>query len=77
MAFRFNVINKNGREEPWTGIFKNEDACDHWYERYGKFHEERGHRMVKRKGPGYTYEEVELSDKDQKFKELVQLLSKE
>ena len=40
---RYNVINKLGKEEPWSGIFDNAQKADEWYEKHGKFHEQSGH----------------------------------
>ena len=44
---RYNVINKLGKEEPWSGIFDNAQKADEWYEKHGKYHEQRGHKLVR------------------------------
>ena len=46
--FKYNVINKLGKEEPWSGVFDNAQKADERYEKYGKFHEQRGHKLVRR-----------------------------
>jgi hypothetical protein len=46
--YKYNVINKFGLEEPWSGVFENIEMADRWYEKHGKFHEKRGHKLVRR-----------------------------
>ena len=46
-GFKYNVINKNGKQEPWTGGFKNSKLADEWYEKHGKFHEQEGHKLIR------------------------------
>ena len=46
-GFKYNVINKNGNQEPWTGIFKNSKLADAWYEKHGKIHEQEGHKLIR------------------------------
>ena len=46
--YKYNVINKSGKEEPWTGVFKNLQKSDEWYQEHGKFHEQRGHKLIRR-----------------------------
>ena len=46
IKYRYNVINKNGVEEPWSGIFDTMELSDAWYQKHGKFHEDRGHTLV-------------------------------
>jgi hypothetical protein len=45
--FKYNVINKFGKEEPWSGIFSNAKKADEWYEKHGKWHEQRGHKLIR------------------------------
>ena len=33
--FKYNVINKLGKEEPWSGVFDNAQKADEWYEKHG------------------------------------------
>ncbi len=46
LKYRYNVINKNGVEEPWSGVFDTELEASNWYNKYGEFHESRGHTLV-------------------------------
>lgn len=45
IKYRYNVINKKGEEEPWTGTFKSSEEAQKWYKLHGKFHEDRGHEL--------------------------------
>lgn len=45
--YRYKVINKHGIPEPWSGIFQNAKEADAWYEKHGKFHEQRGFKLVR------------------------------
>ena len=40
--YKYVFINKNGREEPWTGLFQTKKKCDEWFEKYGKTFVEQG-----------------------------------
>lgn len=44
---RYNVINKLGKEEPFTVVFNNAQKADEWYEKHGKFYEQRGIKLVR------------------------------
>jgi hypothetical protein len=37
MKVRYDIVKKNGRREPWTGIFKNEELANKWYQTHGQF----------------------------------------
>jgi len=45
--YKFNIINNKGELEPWTGSFKTSEEAEKWFEKHGKFHEDRNHRLVK------------------------------
>lgn len=42
----YKVLNDSGFYESWTGSFKTKKAALIWYDHYGKFHEERGHKIA-------------------------------
>jgi hypothetical protein len=44
--YRYNVINKHGNQEAWSGVFESLAAAEKWYERHGSFHEANGHKLV-------------------------------
>jgi len=44
--YKYNVINKNGEQEPWTGVFDSKELADEWFEKHGTFHQARGHKLV-------------------------------
>lgn len=39
--YKYNVINKNGIEEDFTGKFDTKEEAEKWYNKYGKWFEER------------------------------------
>lgn len=45
--YKFNLINKKGMQEPWTGIFDTKKEADEWFEKYGEFHKMRGHNLIR------------------------------
>lgn len=47
--YKYNTINKKGKQEPWTGIFPNEKLANKWYKEVGKKQEAAGRVLVKRK----------------------------
>lgn len=47
--FKFNVLNKAGEEEAWSGIFETAKDARIWFLNHGKFHKNRGHRLVLKK----------------------------
>ena len=46
LRYKYNVIEKNGREGPWSGIFKTKEDRDNWYNKYGKEFEANGFVLV-------------------------------
>lgn len=44
--YKYNVINKDGLEESWTGIFANFELSEKWYNNHGKWFESRGYNLV-------------------------------
>lgn len=45
--YKYNVINRNGQEEPWTGVFESKELADKWYEKYGKEQVASGRKLVR------------------------------
>lgn len=43
--FRYKVINKEGKLEPWSGSWVTKAEADAWYEKHGEFFEKRGHSL--------------------------------
>jgi hypothetical protein len=41
--FRYNVINRLGIPEPFTGTFKNRESATKWYKVHGIFFEKLGY----------------------------------
>jgi hypothetical protein len=46
MKYKFNVINRFGAQEPWSGVFKSKEDADKWYNKHGREHERRGHKLI-------------------------------
>lgn len=44
-SFKFNVLNKDGDYEPWTGPFKDKSKAMIWFNKHGKFHTDRGFKL--------------------------------
>jgi len=45
---KYDVISsKTGKQEPWTGMFKNEEEADVWYNKHGKKWEAEGKKLVR------------------------------
>jgi hypothetical protein len=63
--YKFNIINKDGREEPYTGIFRTENGLSgyeravNWYTKFGVELEREGKVLVFREAlkDGKTEEE--------------------
>jgi hypothetical protein len=45
MSYSYKVLNKWNRWEDWSGNFNTEEQATKWYNRHGKFHEARGHKL--------------------------------
>ena len=45
--WKFNLINKSGKQESWTGSFKTEELADKWYNNYGIQWEKEGKDLIK------------------------------
>ena len=43
--YSFRVKNTEGEYESWTGTFRTKKKAMRWYNMYGQFHEERGHKI--------------------------------
>jgi hypothetical protein len=55
--FKYNVINKKGEEEPWTGVFNSFEESQSWYNKHGINFINQGHNIVLRKVFTYTFYE--------------------
>jgi hypothetical protein len=45
--FKFNVINKKGQLEAWSGIFESEAEADEWYLKHSDFLKTTGLKFIK------------------------------
>lgn len=43
---KYNVLNKKGILEPWTGSFNDDKEAQKWHDKYGVIHEAKGHHLV-------------------------------
>ena len=44
LHYKFKKVSpKNGRLLEWSGVFETEEIALNWYEKYGAWHEQRGH----------------------------------
>jgi hypothetical protein len=44
--FRFDVLNQNGYQEPYTGLFNDREQAVKWYLSHGKWLEEQGRKLI-------------------------------
>lgn len=44
-VYRYDIYNKEGKLEPWTGQIGDKEAADKWYNKYGKKHEAEGKKL--------------------------------
>ena len=45
---KYDVINViTGKQEPYTGSFKNEFESNEWYKNHGKWFESQGRKLIK------------------------------
>lgn len=44
--WRFDIIASNGVQEPYTGLFRNREEADRWFEKHGKFHMSQGRNLL-------------------------------
>lgn len=47
--YKYNVINKKGKQEDWTDPFANKAEAEKWYNKWGEYHEEKGYKLILRK----------------------------
>jgi hypothetical protein len=46
MKYRYNLINQQGVQEAWSGIFNSKKLALEWFEKHGEFHKSRGHNLI-------------------------------
>lgn len=44
--YKYNVVNKYGRQEAWTGVFNSKKLADEWFLKHGIHHQARGYKLV-------------------------------
>lgn len=49
IKYKYNVINKRGVEEEWTGMFDTYEDTVRWYNVHGVYFVNRGHNLVLKK----------------------------
>jgi len=45
---KYDIINSTtGKQEAWTGVFKNEKKANEWYKNHGKKWEAEGKKLIR------------------------------
>jgi hypothetical protein len=44
---KFEVVVREGKTEPWSGVFDSDQQADKWYENHGRWFEARGKKLIK------------------------------
>jgi len=44
--YKFNLVKKNGQHVSWSGLFLSLELALNWHAKYGKWHENRGHKLA-------------------------------
>ena len=53
---KYDVISsRTGKQEPFTGVFQNEEKAEEWYNEHGKKWESEGKKLVRIVCPTYPY----------------------
>jgi len=47
IKYRYDILNKRGEQEPWSGVFDTLEDALKWFAAFGDFHINRGHELIK------------------------------